>query len=91
MGRITLIMKSEHKMEHAWQLLRDHSKKISTIATELGYSTPGHFSKAFKTYYRCTPSEARKLLTAHNHFEQKIEWLSIRELNRLRREWKQAE
>jgi len=83
-------MHSKHKMEKAWSLLRDHTKKISTIAMELGYTTPGHFSKAFKNYYRCSPSEVRKLLTSNEDFEQKLEWLSITEVQRLKQEWQQT-
>lgn len=86
-GTIALFMQSNHKMEQAWVLLKDHTKKISTIAAELGYSTPGHFSKAFKTYYRCTPSEVRKLLTCNEDFDEKIEWLSGKEVMRLKEEW----
>ena len=80
-------MHSKDKMEKAWTLLKDHTKKISTIAEELGYTNISHFSKAFKTYYRCTPSQIRKLLTAHDDFEEKIQWLSKREVQRLIEEW----
>jgi len=84
---IALLMQSNNKMERAWMLLKDHTKKIGTIAMELGYRTPGHFSKAFKSYYRCTPSEVRKLLTSNEDFEHKLEWLSARETERLKKEW----
>ena len=86
-SRIALIMHSKDKMEKAWALLKDGKKKIGTIAIELGYSRMSHFSQAFKMYYRCTPSEIRKLLTANEDFEKKMEWLSAREVKRLKKEW----
>lgn len=42
-------------------LLRDKDRSIAFIADELGYSSPEHFSSAFRKYYKMSPSEFRKL------------------------------
>lgn len=44
------------RMEHAVKLLRSN-KKITDISKECGYSSSGYFSRIFKEYYNCTPSE----------------------------------
>lgn len=44
------------RMEHAVKLLREN-KKITEISKECGYSSSGYFSRTFKEYYKCTPSE----------------------------------
>ncbi len=44
------------RMEHAVKLLREN-KKITEISKECGYSSSGYFSRIFKEYYNCTPSE----------------------------------
>ncbi|MDD6484952.1 MAG: response regulator [Clostridiales bacterium] len=44
------------RMEHAVKLLREN-KKITDISRECGYSSPAYFTRTFKEYYNCTPSE----------------------------------
>ncbi|MDY3031776.1 MAG: response regulator [Clostridia bacterium] len=44
------------RMEHAVKLLKKN-KKISDISKQCGYSSSGYFSRIFKEYYKCTPSE----------------------------------
>ena len=44
------------RMENAVRLLRDN-KKITDISRECGYSNSGYFTRIFKEYYKCTPSE----------------------------------
>ena len=44
------------RMEHAVKLLKDN-KKINDISKECGYQSPGYFTRVFKDYYNCTPSE----------------------------------
>lgn len=52
--------KAEAKMSAAAILLADKSKSITSISEELGYSSPEHFSSAFRKYYGATPREYRK-------------------------------
>lgn len=54
--------KAEAKMSAAAILLADKSKSITSIAEELGYSSPEHFSSAFRSYYGTCPREYRKSL-----------------------------
>ena len=44
------------RMEHAVKLLKEN-KKINDISKECGYQSPGYFTRVFKDYYNCTPSE----------------------------------
>lgn len=44
------------RMEHAVKLLKKN-KKINDISKECGYQSPGYFTRVFKDYYNCTPSE----------------------------------
>lgn len=55
--------KTDAKMSAAIILLQNNSLNISAIADALGYSSPEHFSGAFKAYYKCSPREYRKKLT----------------------------
>ena len=47
------------RVEKARQLLSDPSRRIHEIAEEAGFSDVAHFSKSFKKYMGCTPSEYR--------------------------------
>ncbi|TVY04263.1 response regulator [Cohnella terricola] len=53
------------RMEKAKELLSDPTLKIQSIAELLGYSNSHYFSKAFKNYYRLSPSEHRALQAEH--------------------------
>lgn len=44
------------RMEHAVKLLREN-KNITEISKECGYRTSSYFTRVFKEYYKCTPSE----------------------------------
>lgn len=44
------------RMEHAVKLLKEN-KKINDISKECGSQSPGYFTRVFKDYYNCTPSE----------------------------------
>lgn len=44
------------RMEHAVKLLKEN-KKINDISKECGCQSPGYFTRVFKDYYNCTPSE----------------------------------
>ncbi|MBX2841179.1 MAG: AraC family transcriptional regulator [Flammeovirgaceae bacterium] len=51
---------SEYRLELALKLLLDTQKSISEIAFQLGYSSPQHFSAAFKKKFGVPPREAKK-------------------------------
>ncbi len=44
------------RMQHAVKLLREN-KKINDISKACGYQSSGYFTRVFKDYYNCTPSE----------------------------------
>ena len=46
----------EVRMRHALELLR-HDKKISDVAKACGYSSSNYFSRVFRDYYHCAPSD----------------------------------
>ncbi|MBQ7915973.1 MAG: AraC family transcriptional regulator [Firmicutes bacterium] len=52
--------KAEARMSMAVVMLQQTDKHIYEIAEELGYSSPEHFSNAFRKYYGVSPSEYRK-------------------------------
>ncbi len=49
------------KLKKAKTLLRISDNTISAIAYEIGYTNTSKFSEAFKTAYKTTPSEYRKI------------------------------
>ncbi|GGG04158.1 hypothetical protein GCM10010912_56120 [Paenibacillus albidus] len=51
------------RMDKAKDLLSDPQLKIQDISEMLGYKDKNYFSKAFRNYYDCSPSEYRILLT----------------------------
>ncbi|MBR7019472.1 MAG: AraC family transcriptional regulator [Lachnospiraceae bacterium] len=51
--------KKEARMSAACILLQAGDKSIASVAYELGYSSPEHFTHAFKNYYHVTPSSYR--------------------------------
>lgn len=52
--------RTEARMSAACILLQDSKKGIAAIAEELGYSSPEHFTNAFKNIYNMTPTAFRK-------------------------------
>lgn len=44
------------RMKHAVKLLREN-KKITDISSACGYRNPSYFTRVFREYYKCTPSE----------------------------------
>ena len=50
------------RMDKAKQLLADPGLKIQDISERLGYKDKNYFSKAFRNYYECSPSEYRSQL-----------------------------
>lgn len=49
----------KEKTEEAKRLLRYSDKSLTAISGYLGFSSPGHFSRVFRKYAACTPSEYR--------------------------------
>lgn len=49
----------KEKTEEAKRLLRYSDKPLTAIGSYLGFSSPSHFSRVFKTYVGSTPSEYR--------------------------------
>lgn len=54
--------KAESRMSAAAILLSDHTRSITSIAEDLGYSSAEHFSSAFRNFYHISPREYRKQL-----------------------------
>lgn len=52
--------KTEARMSAALLLLKGTQKSIGEISEELGFSSPEHFTNAFKQYYSKTPGAYRK-------------------------------
>lgn len=50
------------RMDKAKDLLNDPTLKIQDISERLGYKDKNYFSKAFRNYCQCSPSEYRTLL-----------------------------
>ncbi|MNL54350.1 HTH-type transcriptional regulator CdhR [compost metagenome] len=49
-------------MDKAKELLGDPDLKIQEISEMLGYRDKNYFSKAFRNYFDCSPSEYRSIL-----------------------------
>ena len=61
-GQSFIQKKTEARMSAASQLLRETNASISDIAEDLGYSSPEHFSNAFRKFYKESPKAFRKTL-----------------------------
>lgn len=61
-GKTFLQKKTEARMSAAAILLKNPKKSITSISSDLGYSTVEHFSNAFKRFYHCSARDYRKLL-----------------------------
>ncbi len=49
----------KEKTEEAKRLLRYSDRSLTAISDYLGFSSPGHFSRVFRKYAACPPSEYR--------------------------------
>lgn len=47
---------TQRKMTAAWLMLRDGHFQVNSVARELGYEDPLHFSRVFRRIMRCAPS-----------------------------------
>lgn len=45
------------KMREARRLLESGRFRVNEVASRLGFTTPSHFSRSFRTFYRVPPSE----------------------------------
>lgn len=59
-GKTFLQKKTDAKMSAAVILLKDSSKSITAVSSELGYSAVEHFSAAFKRHYHVSARDYRK-------------------------------
>lgn len=50
----------ETRLKRAMQLLKTTDKKVSEIANEVGFATPGYFSSCFKKQYDKYPTDVRE-------------------------------
>lgn len=53
----------ERRLEKAVALLRDprwHHRKIAEVAAEAGFTDLSYFNRAFRRYFRTTPSDVRR-------------------------------
>ena len=50
----------KEKTEEAKRLLRYTDKTLPAISAYLGFSSQSHFSRVFRKYAECSPSEYRK-------------------------------
>ena len=47
------------RMEKAGALLKKQDYRLYDVALQVGYDNPKNFSRAFRNYYQCTPSQYR--------------------------------
>ncbi|MGE9297285.1 MAG: AraC family transcriptional regulator [Puniceicoccales bacterium] len=47
----------QYKMRHAWLLLRGGKLRVKSVAQEVGFTDPLHFSRVFRKVIGCSPSE----------------------------------
>ena len=59
-GQTFIQKKTEARMSAATQLLLETDTTIQNIADDLGYSSPEHFTNAFKKYCKTSPSAYKK-------------------------------
>ncbi len=59
-GKPIFRWRKEYKLEYACELIEVESYSLSEISKMVGYSSPSKFTKAFKDYVGCTPSEYKK-------------------------------
>ena len=68
----------QSRFEIAGALLRDTDLKVLEIATRLGYSSPGGFSRAFSRWAGRSPSAFRRLSAEHRKRTQNgAKWAEV--------------
>ena len=56
-GKPIFKWRKEYRLDYACRLIDDGELTISEISKKVGYSSPSKFSKAFREYVGCTPSQ----------------------------------
>ena len=56
-GKPIIKWRNEYKLDYACGLIESGDYSMSEISKRIGYSSPSKFSKAFKEYIGCSPSE----------------------------------
>ena len=59
-GTTPLKYHNKVRVNHAAMLLKNSDDNVQTIGSKVGFSTPSHFTRIFRSVYQCTPSEYRK-------------------------------
>lgn len=59
-GKPIFQWQKEYKLDYACKLLNESTYNISEISEMIGYKSSSNFSKSFKKYVGCSPSEYRK-------------------------------
>jgi AraC-like DNA-binding protein len=59
-GQSPVELLRQMRLQRAYALLTSTTKTISEIAFEVGFNTPGYFSKCFKEQYGKLPMDLRK-------------------------------
>ena len=80
----------ERRIQHAWALLKQKDKKITTIAKEAGFANHTELSIAFKGYYGIAPTKVKQAFMDADTLQQQLAWLSRRAVERLELEWADA-
>ena len=60
-GHSFIQKRTEARMSAATQLLTETDLNISIIAEDLGYASSEHFTNAFKSFYKMSPTKYRKM------------------------------
>lgn len=56
-GKPIIKWRNEYKLDYACRLIESGDYSMSDISKKIGYSSPSKFSKAFKDYIGCSPSD----------------------------------
>lgn len=64
-GQTLLQYHNRLRCEKACQLLTDRSYSISVVAFKTGFASASHFSRIFRIYEGCTPSQYRRMIIRH--------------------------
>lgn len=59
-GKPIFKWRKEYKLDYACRLIEKNELSITDISRKVGYTSPSKFSRAFRQYVGCTPSEYKK-------------------------------
>lgn len=66
-GKTTVTYINEYRLTKAMTFITGSELDISEIAYKTGFEDSGYFSRKFKEYHKCTPSEARNKYSGGNY------------------------